>query len=375
MSFSTFELVLIIGIVQALVAAVCLLFSDNNRRSNLLLALTLIIFCTSQAKMLLHTQQLWNTQYGWFFPFSTELLHAPIFYLYAYSLIIPEQQPLQKQWRHLIPGLLFLLHALIVYGATCTTPDILEKQGIATRFFNTFFDQLEEVLAVIWNVAYALMSLRLIKTFKQQVLDYAGDELVKSLSWLQAIYYSLIGMVGLAILVFGADILFDFGQTHFWHIQTFHIAMALLSYLLGWYGIRQLGLPSHEGFKNNAPIEHDALEVEKMETWFPKVQGIMEDQQLFLDPTMNLPTFARHVQLPAPEISQIIKKKTGRSFRDFLNAYRVSAFQQKLNDPRLQHLSILGLAYESGFNSEASFYRIFKKATGLSPSAYRQQQG
>lgn len=305
------------------------------------------------------------------FPFSTELLLAPCFYLYAYSLSIPEDQPLKKAGWHLLPGLIFLLHAILVYLATFSTPDLLEKQTIAAKFYNHYFDQAEDVLMVLWNIGYAFLSLQLLKTFKQQVLDYAGDNLANNLSWLQALFYCIYGMVVLMLAIAIADIGFHYGRTNFWHIQLFHIVVALFLYALGVYGFRQLMLPSFEGFKLKVDLVENKIDKDRVAAIFDSIQATMETNQLFLDPAMNLPTFARHLKLPSPEISQIIKQHTGQSFRDFLNSYRIKDVQLKLKDPAFQHLSILGIAYESGFNSEASFYRIFKKATGQSPSTFR----
>ncbi|MEJ0105739.1 MAG: helix-turn-helix domain-containing protein [Bacteroidota bacterium] len=53
-----------------------------------------------------------------------------------------------------------------------------------------------------------------------------------------------------------------------------------------------------------------------------------------------------------------------------MNEYRVDKVKQRLNDPGSARLSILGIAYECGFNSEASFYRIFKDIAGVSPKEY-----
>ena len=58
------------------------------------------------------------------------------------------------------------------------------------------------------------------------------------------------------------------------------------------------------------------------------------------------------------------------SFYEFINTHRVEKVKELLKEGRAEQLSILGVAEESGFNSKASFNRIFKKATGLTPSAY-----
>jgi AraC-like DNA-binding protein len=52
-----------------------------------------------------------------------------------------------------------------------------------------------------------------------------------------------------------------------------------------------------------------------------------------------------------------------------INSYRVNEAKALLiNEPQD---TILDIAYAAGFNSKASFNRIFKKVTGMTPSEYR----
>jgi AraC-like DNA-binding protein len=60
-----------------------------------------------------------------------------------------------------------------------------------------------------------------------------------------------------------------------------------------------------------------------------------------------------------------------QSFFDYVNQLRIEEFKKQLLNPDKQHLSLLGLAFECGFNSKAAFNAVFKKQTGTTPSAYR----
>jgi AraC-like DNA-binding protein len=70
------------------------------------------------------------------------------------------------------------------------------------------------------------------------------------------------------------------------------------------------------------------------------------------------------------QLSEIINTEFKKNFNDFVNGYRVKAFKTMLKNGKHKQLSLLGVAFECGFNSKATFNRVFKKLTNLSPTQY-----
>jgi putative ABC transport system permease protein len=58
-------------------------------------------------------------------------------------------------------------------------------------------------------------------------------------------------------------------------------------------------------------------------------------------------------------------------FSDFINEFRVREVARKIQDPAYDRLTLLGIAYESGFNSERTFHRVFKEMTNKTPLEYK----
>ncbi|MEL6135527.1 MAG: helix-turn-helix domain-containing protein, partial [Bacteroidota bacterium] len=104
-----------------------------------------------------------------------------------------------------------------------------------------------------------------------------------------------------------------------------------------------------------------------------KLLDQMEDQQPYLDPHLTLSQLAEQIAIPANQLSQLLNEAFEQNFSAFVNAYRLEAFKEKLVDPRKQHLTLLALAYESGFNSKTVFNTYFKKTTGYTPKAYQKE--
>jgi len=61
-------------------------------------------------------------------------------------------------------------------------------------------------------------------------------------------------------------------------------------------------------------------------------------------------------------------------FFEFINQYRVNEVKAKITDPAYENLSLLGIAFESGFNTKSAFNRVFKKITGFTPGEYKKHQ-
>jgi AraC-like DNA-binding protein len=71
-------------------------------------------------------------------------------------------------------------------------------------------------------------------------------------------------------------------------------------------------------------------------------------------------------------LSSILNNQLNRNFFDFVNQYRVEEFKTQCLNPQNETFTLIGLAYDCGFNSKATFNRVFKNITSLTPGEYKQ---
>ena len=109
---------------------------------------------------------------------------------------------------------------------------------------------------------------------------------------------------------------------------------------------------------------------EQLGQYRQQLEHLMSEEKPYLDPELTLRGLAQLLKIPPNHLSQLLNEGFDKNFAEFVNAYRLDTFQSKVADPALQHLTLLGLAYESGFNSKTVFNTYFKKMTGQSPKEY-----
>lgn len=129
--------------------------------------------------------------------------------------------------------------------------------------------------------------------------------------------------------------------------------------------------PVQTGYKNeDASQSHELANYE--EEMKRKLIRIMERDKAYLNPELTLNHLSALAEVKLPELSSFINTNLGKNFNDYVNDYRVAEFKRLISkdiDPRA---TIMELAYESGFNSKASFNRIFKAHVGSTPSQFKR---
>lgn len=108
---------------------------------------------------------------------------------------------------------------------------------------------------------------------------------------------------------------------------------------------------------------------------YSKVNAFMANHQCFLDGELTLRKLSEQSQIPQHQISQAINAYAGKTFPEYINGFRINYFLEQLKEANHMKLTIVGLAMESGFNSKASFNRVFKQMTGTTPTEYINGMG
>jgi AraC-like DNA-binding protein len=99
-----------------------------------------------------------------------------------------------------------------------------------------------------------------------------------------------------------------------------------------------------------------------------QVQKLMELDKVYHEASFSRADLAREVGCSENTLSKVINRAFGKSFPKLMNELRVEDAKRLLQEPEIP---IHVLAVEVGFNSLATFNRVFREVTGETPSEYR----
>jgi AraC-like DNA-binding protein len=222
---------------------------------------------------------------------------------------------------------------------------------------------------------YWFLSYKKLLKHQKNVLLYASSTQTVDLAWLRRF------LLGLAVLIvtMTADIVFEI--TLMRHIAS--VFYLFVAFYLAYFALQQKAIFNEKretdlALKNIIEEEEQpnlqrkqVLTDEQLLTLKTKLAAIMQDQKPYLNSELGLPNLATMMQLSPQELSYLINAGFDNNFYGFVNGYRVEESKMLLNSPKHQHLSMVGIAFEAGFNSKTAFYTAFKKTTGLSPTEFK----
>ena len=102
------------------------------------------------------------------------------------------------------------------------------------------------------------------------------------------------------------------------------------------------------------------------------IDNLLNKDKVYHESAYGRVDMARELEIAETRLSRIINAYYGKSLPQLLNEYRIADAQYFLSHT---NEAIQTIARESGFNSLASFNRVFREVTGQTPSDFRYNSG
>jgi len=98
----------------------------------------------------------------------------------------------------------------------------------------------------------------------------------------------------------------------------------------------------------------------------------MQKDRIFLDSELTLKKMAAKVGANTSSLSRMLNQDLGMGFSDFINHFRIEEAKKIMRTDEQNKWDVIDICFEVGFNSMSSFYRIFKRHTGMTPAEFQQ---
>lgn len=289
------------------------------------------------------------------------LIPGPVFYLYARYL--SGNKPDWKASLHFLPFILVILAFIPFYQLSAAEKIEYASEAWDHRIIRA------EILgfhAMVFShiLIYGLFSLG----------SFQSNEDKSQFSWLRGILRGLVVTSGIAVILYMMMIpgWISYPQT----TMILAIVVAILIYATGYLGFRYArNTISETVTPENGPIaseERTGMDQELVERYMKRLEQQMITGKAFMEPDLTLGSLAEKTGIQPYLLSQLLNEHVGKNFSDYVNEFRVEEISKRLRSTEYEHLTILAIAMDCGFQTKSAFNQAFKKFTGTTPSNYRK---
>lgn len=351
-----------------LIAVLCLRKNKNALAVRLLLALITLFLLANFDDLLLST--------GWYrvlpqlfgLSMSALLAYGPLLWMYSRSTIEPQYCWGWKSAWHFVPFLAF---------SALQVPFLLMPAASKIHFLDAFLSG----AAPLRVSGIALFVLQLVHMFVYLMLTLRGlwragnagsgpgfqVPIARRIRWLRVLMalFAFFFLITLALFLLTLQAGRFMPQANFVYtlVSTAIVYLIAGNLVLDPDAVAPDFSKKYQSVRLNAATGEDCL---------LRLKYLLETQKIFTQPDLKLSVLAGQLDVTPHQMSRLINETFGLSFSDLINRYRVQEFIARTNDPRYAHFSLLGIAFEVGFNSKSAFNTAFKKYTGRNPSELKK---
>jgi AraC-like DNA-binding protein len=330
-----------------------------NKKANIWFGVTLFIwasFWLGEIVFMAGGSQYWYEISGW--PNFNQAL-APLSFLICIRYFT---NPVYKPGLGSLPYLIVPLVYLVLM--------ILDK------FLVQDFGFILIAFLFLYGLLYAFLALWLIRKHKRHIRQFASNTLEIDLAWLESIVWGtliLITGIGIFNLLFFQAPLNLFMNGFVYVIVLFTAFHSLKQKEIFPVDSKERAeVLSVVNDSESDVIQNKVITDEKLVEIKSRLHDLIVTQELYLDSDLNLGKLAHKLGITSHQLSYVVNNGFNQNFYSFINKFRVEKAKKLLADKELDKYSIIGIAFESGFNSKTSFNTTFKKFAGQTPSEYKK---
>ncbi|MBS1554832.1 MAG: helix-turn-helix transcriptional regulator [Bacteroidetes bacterium] len=356
------DIIILLGAIQGFIISALLYFKKEKLYANKLLAALLLLISLACLNLYLLNIQITKDSTFWsifslIVPMVIAMPIGPLIYFYVQSLQSPVFKLNRSHRIHFYSVIIDLLPGFIgivfVLGAMLHWIDKSDfnRWGNFLDSYNTYADFPRWLSASIY-IAFAWKKLN---DFKQPEAAVWPKQFVIGLGIFQLIW--VVHLIPYLIPSLSDALLEWVG----WY--PIYIPLAVMVYWLGF-----------NGYLKVRPQSTRTIDPVTANKTLKVLQKVMQQDRIYLNPELTLNDVVKVTGIPQKTISAVLNQHAGKSFNEFVNEYRVEEVKRRLSGSYPEHLTITGIAFECGFNSQATFQRTFKQFTGVSPTEFMTQQ-
>lgn len=375
------DIISAVSSINAIIIALLLINKKEKNLSNKILIAWTFNFALHFAILFFALRNILLQPVNWGFILGIVLVaHTPFLYVYTKSLTDRFFKLDFKNLSHFGFILIYIVSFIpnLLLSSEQRTEMVYNKQNLA---YQTFLPMLTLLFCQIYFLIRTIILL--VKHQYQIKREFSYVESI-NLAWIKHIVY------GFTFIIVISFIAYSLVSAQIISIYQMDSSISLINMILFFYiayrGYNQRAIYlSKEIPAKNKIKTHQSENISVQERLNAKSDSsetntdprleelviLMKKEKLYLDPELNIGDLANKLGIHAHQLSKLINAQLNKNFFEFINEYRVDEFKKLATDPKNKHISILGLAMDAGFNSKATFNRIFKNDTGLTPSDFR----
>lgn len=321
-----------------------------------------------------------------YLPLQQLFLLGPIILMYTRSLIQQSFRLRSRTIIHFVPAIVYNLYIFVVF---------INDKVLKTGYFfyadgrDMDLDAWYQIVGLISMIGYLALSNREYLNYKKSVFEVFSFAEELTLRWFQVFLNSFLLILLLRVLFFILNPEWGEFGSKFWYYFCFSILFNFIGFKGYLHAVKyqlsremtadevdyepMLEMDWSKNNEHNKIAETTEQEEADLANWKEKFIQLMEIEEFYKNPKLSISDLAAHFDTHAKFISGIINMGFDLNFNDWVNQYRTEEVKRKIKSGESSHKTLLGLAFDAGFNSKSTFNRAFKKQVGITPNQYAQK--